>query len=102
MPHLDEGTIHAWLDGALGADEAAALEAHVASCDACAAYYKRLKRTVRFVQTNSDVALTPGTAGATYAQFTRSLVDPSFERTQEEIRRKSGWITEDERRQGGA
>ena len=36
MPHLDEGTIHAWLDGALSAEEAARTEAHVASCCACA------------------------------------------------------------------
>lgn len=36
MPHLDEGTIHAWLDGALSADEALAAEAHVAECGACA------------------------------------------------------------------
>ena len=36
MQHLDEGTIHAWLDGALSADEAARAEAHVASCSACA------------------------------------------------------------------
>jgi anti-sigma factor RsiW len=37
MQHPEEGTIHAWLDGALPASEAAAIEAHVASCDACAA-----------------------------------------------------------------
>ena len=36
MQHLDEGTIHAWLDGALSAEEAARAEAHVASCPACA------------------------------------------------------------------
>ncbi|HEU5185709.1 MAG TPA: zf-HC2 domain-containing protein, partial [Gemmatimonadaceae bacterium] len=36
MQHLDEGTIHAWLDGALGADEAARVDAHVASCARCA------------------------------------------------------------------
>ena len=35
--HPDEGTIHAWLDGALPAAEAAALERHVAACSACAA-----------------------------------------------------------------
>ena len=35
--HLDEGTIHAWLDGALGADEARDVEAHVADCAECAA-----------------------------------------------------------------
>jgi hypothetical protein len=36
-PHLDEGTLHAWLDGALSEDEQHAVEAHVASCDLCAA-----------------------------------------------------------------
>lgn len=34
--HPDEGTIHAWLDGALDAQESARLEAHVAGCAACA------------------------------------------------------------------
>ena len=36
MQHLDEGTIHSWLDGVLGADEAARVEAHVAECPQCA------------------------------------------------------------------
>ncbi len=36
MEHIDEGTIHAWLDGALPADEASRIEAHVSSCAACA------------------------------------------------------------------
>ena len=37
MQHPEEGTIHAWLDGALPADEAAAVEAHVTGCGECAA-----------------------------------------------------------------
>ena len=37
MQHLDEGTIHSWLDGALSAEEAAQVEAHVAECPKCAA-----------------------------------------------------------------
>ncbi len=37
MRHVDEGTIHGWLDSALSADEAAGVEAHVAECAACAA-----------------------------------------------------------------
>src|SRR5688500_13157970 len=37
MQHPDEGLIHAWLDGALAADEAAQLESHVASCTNCSA-----------------------------------------------------------------
>jgi len=37
MQHLDEGTIHSWLDGALSPEEAARLEAHVKECPQCAA-----------------------------------------------------------------
>jgi anti-sigma factor RsiW len=37
MQHLDEGTIHAWLDDALAGDEAAAVAQHVAECADCAA-----------------------------------------------------------------
>jgi anti-sigma factor RsiW len=36
MQHLDEGTIHAWLDGALPAEESAGVERHVAQCKECA------------------------------------------------------------------
>ena len=35
MQHPDEGTIHAWLDGALPDEEARAVGEHVASCAAC-------------------------------------------------------------------
>lgn len=37
MQHPDEGTIHAWLDGALSADEGLAIEAHLAECADCRA-----------------------------------------------------------------
>ena len=37
MQHLDEGTIHSWLDGALSADESARADAHVKECRQCAA-----------------------------------------------------------------
>src|SRR6202008_996108 len=37
MQHLGEGTIHSWLDGALSADEAARVEAHVKECAQCQA-----------------------------------------------------------------
>jgi anti-sigma factor RsiW len=36
MQHPDEGTIHAWLDGALAPNEASAVEAHVQTCAECA------------------------------------------------------------------
>jgi len=35
--HLDEGTIHAWLDGALSPDESARVEALAGACTECAA-----------------------------------------------------------------
>lgn len=35
MQHLDEGTIHAWLDGALTPEEAAQADAHVKDCPQC-------------------------------------------------------------------
>ncbi|MFP5354247.1 MAG: zf-HC2 domain-containing protein [Gemmatimonadota bacterium] len=37
MTHIDEGTIHAWLDDALAPDEAARVERHVRECAECAA-----------------------------------------------------------------
>ena len=36
--HVDEGTIHAWLDGALDAVQSARIEAHIGRCGACAAH----------------------------------------------------------------
>ncbi|MDQ2664764.1 MAG: zf-HC2 domain-containing protein [Gemmatimonadota bacterium] len=36
--HVDEGIIHAWLDGQLDDEQAARLQAHVARCGACAAH----------------------------------------------------------------
>jgi len=37
MNHIDEGTIHAWLDGALAPDESTRIDAHVQACASCAA-----------------------------------------------------------------
>ena len=36
--HVDEGTIHAWLDGQLDDEQSARLQAHIARCGACAAH----------------------------------------------------------------
>lgn len=35
--HLDEGVVHAWLDGQLSATDAARIESHIAGCADCAA-----------------------------------------------------------------
>src|SRR5436309_8470040 len=37
MQHLEEGVVHAWLDGALSVTEAAEVEQHVHECEQCAA-----------------------------------------------------------------
>src|SRR5262245_5412774 len=37
MQHLEEGEIHAWLDGALSDADGARIEQHVAACKECAA-----------------------------------------------------------------
>jgi hypothetical protein len=37
MQHLEESTIHAWLDEALSSEESARVEAHVQECSECAA-----------------------------------------------------------------
>jgi hypothetical protein len=37
MNHLDEGTIHAWIDGAVDATRSREIEAHVRQCASCAA-----------------------------------------------------------------
>jgi hypothetical protein len=37
MQHLDEGTIHAWLDGALPPEQVADVERHARTCTECAA-----------------------------------------------------------------
>src|SRR5437867_13411292 len=37
MNHIDVGTIHAWLDGALDTAQAREVETHVAECSECAA-----------------------------------------------------------------
>lgn len=52
MQHLDEGTIHAWLDGALLPDEAKRVEAHVAECPECAA---RVAEARGFVAASSRI-----------------------------------------------
>ena len=36
--HVDEGTIHAWLDGELDEAHAARIQAHIGRCGACAAH----------------------------------------------------------------
>jgi hypothetical protein len=52
MSHVDDGKLNALLDGELGAEEAAAVEAHIAACPECTG---RLADAKRFLAEASDL-----------------------------------------------
>lgn len=88
--HLDEGTIHAWLDGALPPDESARAERHAASCASCGAAVAEARGLVaassRILSSLDDVAsgVIPGTApGADQLAVLRAR--------REAARRRSWW-----------
>src|SRR5712671_6803164 len=75
MQHLDEGTIHSWLDGALSADEAARVEAHVKECPQCAAAVAEARG---FIAASSRIltALDNAPRGVIPAVAPKKRVDP--------------------------
>src|SRR5207253_11435813 len=75
MQHLDEGTIHSWLDGALTADEAARVEAHVKECPQCAAAVAEARG---FIAASSRIltALDNAPRGVIPAAAPKRRVDP--------------------------
>ncbi len=73
------------LDGDLSGDARAAVDAHLAACADCAAAYRALRRTVRFVRGNAATQIEPGTPGAAYMEFTRAIVDETYGRSPIEV-----------------
>lgn len=75
MQHPDEGTIHSWLDGALSADEAARVEAHVKDCPQCAAAVAEARG---FIAASSRIltALDNAPRGVMPAAVPRKRFDP--------------------------
>jgi Putative zinc-finger len=75
MQHLDEGAIHSWLDGALSADEAARVEAHVKECPQCASAVAEARG---FIAAASRIltALDNAPHGVVPAAAPRRRVDP--------------------------
>ena len=69
---------------------AAGVQAHLASCERCAASYKAMKRTVRFIRAHQDVSLKPGTPGGTYMEFSRALVVSTYEDAEDVMTRATG------------
>ena len=61
------------IDDELADGVRAGVEAHLTSCEGCAASYRALKRTVRFVRANSAPALRQNSAGGNYADFVRAI-----------------------------
>jgi hypothetical protein len=75
MQHPDEGTIHSWLDGALSADEAARVEAHVKDCPECTAAVAEARG---FIAASSRIltALDNAPRGVVPAAAPKKRVDP--------------------------
>jgi hypothetical protein len=66
--HVDEGTIHAWLDDALDAERAARVASHVESCPECAAAVAEARGLIagasRVVRALDDPAVSPAAGPA--------------------------------------
>jgi anti-sigma factor RsiW len=75
------------IDDELSDNSRAGVEQHLAVCEGCAAAYKQMKRTVRFVRANATTPIVPGTGGAWYADFTRAITDPAGAQPQGSIAR---------------
>lgn len=75
MQHLDEGTIHSWLDGALSVDEAARVEAHLKECPECAAAVAEARG---FIAASSRIltALDNAPRGVIPAAAPKKRIDP--------------------------
>jgi hypothetical protein len=75
MQHLDEGTIHSWLDGALSADEAARVAAHARECPQCASAVAEARG---FIAASSRIltALDNAPSGVVPVAAPRRRVDP--------------------------
>jgi RNA polymerase sigma-70 factor (ECF subfamily) len=58
----------------------AGVELHLASCETCAASYKAMKRTVRFVRAHGNTLLEAGSPGGQYQDFTRAMMDDEYGR----------------------
>lgn len=80
-----------YIDGELADESSAAVKAHLAGCERCAASHRALRRTVRFVRNVGETNI--GSAGAArwYSDFTRSMVDETSRRTTADLLREVAW-----------
>ncbi|MEO6446661.1 MAG: zf-HC2 domain-containing protein [Gemmatimonadaceae bacterium] len=84
MEHVDEGQLHAWLDGELSSEERGRLEGHIAECAECGALLAEARGIVaassRIISRLDDVpggvipaAMNPGDAGGGAARALASV-----------------------------
>jgi anti-sigma factor RsiW len=74
-----------YIDDELASGARGHVESHLAGCEPCRTQHKKLRRTVRFVQTHGDAMPDVTPAGVAYAGFSRALVDESYGRTPAEL-----------------
>jgi hypothetical protein len=91
MRHLEEGEIHAWLDGALDAEEAHRVEAHAAACVECGAAVAEARGLV--AGASRILLALDNVPGDVIPKGTGSVAptDELIERVAAEGRRRSPW-----------
>lgn len=90
MPHLDEGTIHAWLDGALSEADARAAESHVTGCATCSAAVAEARGLI--AASSRILSALDEPVGASAAPSTRSLPPREHETLVRRRRVSIGWM----------
>lgn len=84
MQHLDEGTIHAWLDGELPADEAERVAAHANECAECGALVAEARGLIaastRILMTLDDVPAGVMPNGSVVSAKPVAAGEPTFRR----------------------
>ena len=93
MRHLEEGEIHAWLDGALDAEEGRRVESHAAACPVCADAVADARGLIagasRVLLALDSVpgGVIPGAGGGDRERLSRAIA----ERVSADGRRRSPW-----------
>jgi len=82
------------IEGDLPDAARAGIEAHVAACARCAAAYRSLKRTVRFVRAHAGERFKPGTPGGQYFEFVARLMQDDAEGAQRALLEGIAGITD--------
>ena len=84
MQHLDEGTIHAWLDGELPADEVEKIAAHASECPECGALVAEARGLIaastRILTALDEVPAGVMPSGSVVPEKSAAVAGPAFHR----------------------